>query len=239
MGSKDERPCESSNIVRTGAELARLTELDRELAEQLVARARTEGVNLVGENGLLKGLVKLVLEAELTDHLGYEKGDRAGAGSGNSRNDTSRKRVLTDVGPVEIDVPRDRAGTFTPQVVPKHQRRVEGFDEAILSLYAKGLTTGEIQAPLAEIYDVDVPRDLLSRATDKMAEELDAWRNRPLRRHRWAVYVARARPSAAVTVVLSRRADCGGVASGRGDVAGQKRLAGAERRSAAVTDSAA
>lgn len=105
----------------------------------------------------------------MTDHLGYEKGDRAGAGSGNSRNGTSRKRVLTDVGPVELDVPRDRAGTFTPQVVPKHQRRVEGFDEAILSLYAKGLTAGEIQAHLAEIYDVDVSRDLISRATDKVA----------------------------------------------------------------------
>ncbi|MFG3291104.1 IS256 family transposase [Streptomyces sp. NPDC048179] len=186
MGSKDERPRESSNIVRTGAELARLTELDRELAEQLVNRARSEGLNLVGENGLLKGLVKLVLEgameAEMTEHLGYEKGDKAGVGSGNSRNGTSRKRVLTDVGAVEIDVPRDRAGSFSPSVVPKHQRRVEGFDEAILSLYAKGLTTGEIQAHLAEIYDVDVSRDLISRATDKIAEELEAWRQRPLDR---------------------------------------------------------
>ncbi|MGX1474217.1 UNVERIFIED_CONTAM: transposase-like protein [Streptomyces canus] len=89
MGSKDERPRESSNIVRTGAELARLTELDRELAEQLVNRARSEGLNLVGENGLLKGLVKLVLEgaleAEMTEHPGYQKGDKAGAGSGNYR----------------------------------------------------------------------------------------------------------------------------------------------------------
>lgn len=130
MGIKDERPRESSHIVRMGAELARLTELDQELAEQLVNRARTEGVNLVGENGLLKGLVKLVLEgaleAEMTEHLGHEKGDRAGAGSGNSRNGTSRKRVLTDVGPVELDVPRDRVGSFSPQIVPKHARRVAG-----------------------------------------------------------------------------------------------------------------
>lgn len=166
--------------------MARLTELDRELAEQLVNRARAEGLNLVGGNGLLKGRVKLALEgaleAEMTDHLGYEKGDKAGAGSGNSRNGTSRKRVLTDVGPVGLDVPRDRAGSFSPQIVAKHTRRVEGFGEAILSLYARGLTTGEIQAHLAEICDVDVSRDLISRATDKVTEELEAWRQRPLDR---------------------------------------------------------
>jgi transposase-like protein len=184
MGIKDEHPRKNANIVRTGAELARAAQLDRDLAEQLIERARREGVNLVGEGGLLSGLVKLVLEgaleAEMTEHLGYEKGDQAGAGSGNSRNGTSRKTVLTDVGPVELDIPRDRAGSFTPAVVPKHSRRVQGFDAAILSLYAKGLTTGEIQAHLAEIYDVDVSRDLISRATDKVSEELDAWRNRPL-----------------------------------------------------------
>lgn len=186
MGIKDERPRDSANIVRTGAELARLTELDRELAAQLVARARSEGLNLVGENGLLKGLVKLVLEgaleAEMSEHLGYEKGDSAGAGSGNSRNGTSRKTVLTDVGPVELEVPRDRAGDFTPQIVPKHTRRVQGFDAAILSLYAKGLTTGEIQAHLSEIYDMEVSRDLISRATHQVSTELEAWRNRPLDR---------------------------------------------------------
>ncbi|MFF8848104.1 IS256 family transposase [Streptomyces sp. NPDC015127] len=187
MAIKDERPRESvANSVRTGAELARAVQLDRDLAEQLIERARSEGVNLVGEGGLLSGLVKLVLEgaleAELTEHLGYEKGDKAGAGSGNSRNGTSKKTVLTDVGPVELDVPRDRAGSFSPQVVPRHSRRIKGFDAAILSLYAKGLTTGEIQAHLAEIYDVEVSRDLISRATDKVSTELDAWRNRPLDR---------------------------------------------------------
>nr|WP_261991725.1 IS256 family transposase [Streptomyces sp. or43] len=186
MGIKGERPHDSANIVRTGAELARLTELDRDLAEQLVSRARSEGLNLVGENGLLKGLVKLVLEgaleAEMSEHLGYEKGDSAGAGSGNSRNGTSRKTVLTDVGPVELEVPRDRAGDFAPQIVPKHSRRVQGFDAAILSLYAKGLTTGEIQAHLSEIYDMEVSRDLISRATHQVSAELEAWRNRPLDR---------------------------------------------------------
>ncbi|MFD9409920.1 IS256 family transposase [Streptomyces sp. NPDC059989] len=184
MGIKDDRPREG--IVRTGAELARLAETERDLAGQLVERARAEGMNLVGENGLLKGPVKLVLEgaleSEMADHLGYEKGDRVGIGSGHSRNGTSRKRILTDVGAVELDIPRDRAGTFSPQIVPKHQRRAEGFDEAILSLYAKGLTTGEIQAHLAEIYDVDVSRETISKATDKVSAELDAWRNRPLDR---------------------------------------------------------
>ncbi|MBC9715869.1 transposase [Streptomyces sp. TRM66268-LWL] len=117
MGNRDERP-----IVRTGAELARLSKQDQELAQQLVERARSEGLNLVGENGLLKGLVKLVLEgaleAEMSDHLGYERGDLAGHGSGISRNGSSRKRVLTDVGAVDIEVPRDRAGNFEPAVVP-------------------------------------------------------------------------------------------------------------------------
>ncbi|MEU9382057.1 transposase [Streptomyces sp. NPDC048279] len=214
MGSKDERPRESSNTVRTGSELARLTELDRELAEQLVNRARSEGLNLVGENGLLKGLVKLVLEgaleAGMTEHLGYEKGDKAGVGSGNSRNGTSRKRVLTDVGAVEIDVPRDRAGSFSPSVVPKHQRRVEGFDEAILSLYAKGLTTGEVQAHLAEIYDVDVSRDLISRATDKITEELEAWRQRPLDRGRFPSVVATPERSRTYASRWSQQAAAGG-----------------------------
>ncbi|ATZ29220.1 Transposase, Mutator family [Streptomyces lavendulae subsp. lavendulae] len=107
MGINDARPREG--IVRTGAELARLAQSESDLAAQLVERARAEGVNLVGENGLLKGLVKLVLEgaleSEMADHLGYEKGDRAGNGSGNSRNGTSRKRILTDVGAVELDIP--------------------------------------------------------------------------------------------------------------------------------------
>ena len=141
---------------------------------------------MVGEGGLLPGLIKMVLEgaleAELTDRLGYEKGDKAGTGSANSRNGTSRKTVRTEVGPVALDIPRDRAGGFTPQIIPKHRRRVDGFDAAILSLYAKGLTTGEIQAHLAEIYDMDVSRDLVSRVTDKVVGEMTAWQSRPLDR---------------------------------------------------------
>ncbi|KPI21150.1 transposase mutator type [Actinobacteria bacterium OK006] len=187
MGSKDEPgPVESEHQVRTGAELARIAEKNRDLAEELVERARRDGLQLVGESGLLTGLVKLVLEgaleAEMAEHLGYEKGDPAGAGSGNHRNGTSRKTVLSQVGPVTIGIPRDRAGSFTPQIVPKHARRVEGFTETIVSLYAKGLTTGEIQAHLAEVYDVEVSRDLVSRATAQVAQDLAAWRTRPLDR---------------------------------------------------------
>ena len=184
MGSMDEEP--RGSVVRTGAEMAELAERERGLAESLVERARREGLQLTGEGGLLGSLVKLVLEgaleAEMAEHLGYEKGDRAGAGSGNVRNGTSRKRVLTEVGPVELEIPRDRAGRFDPQIVPKHARRVEGFDAAVLSLYARGLTTGEIQGHLAEVYDMDVSRDLVSRATAQVAAEMTAWRQRPLDR---------------------------------------------------------
>ncbi|MFD8652308.1 transposase, partial [Streptomyces mirabilis] len=188
MGTTNETgPHENTHQVQTGAELARAAaEQNRELAEDLIERARRDGLQLVGENGLLTGLVKLVLEgaleAEMAEHLGYEKGDPAGTGSGNQRNGTSRKTVLSQVGPVQISIPRDRAGSFTPQIVPKHARRVEGFTETVVSLYAKGLTTGEIQAHLAEVYDVEVSRDLVSRATAQVAQDLAAWRTRPLDR---------------------------------------------------------
>src|SRR5215831_807856 len=158
----------------------------QELAEELIGRARSEGVQLTGPGGLLTGITQLVLETaletELTDHLGYDKGDRAGRGSPNMRNGHSAKTVHTDAGPVRIAVPRDRAGSFEPLVVPKHARRVGGFDAAILSLYAKGLTTGEIQAHLAEVYGAEVSRELISKVTDAVNDELAAWRNRPLDR---------------------------------------------------------
>lgn len=157
-----------------------------ELAQQLVDRARSEGLELVGPNGVLTAMTKQVVETaldgEMTEHLGYERHDVSGRGSGNSRNGYSPKTVHTDIGPVRIEVPRDRAGTFEPAIVGKHQRRLEGFGDAIISLYGKGLTTGEIQAHLLEIYGADVSRELISKITDAVAGDLAEWQNRPLDR---------------------------------------------------------
>lgn len=159
---------------------------DVELAERLVEQARTQGLKLVGPGGLLTQMTRRVLEAaletEMAEHLGYGKGDPAGRGTPNSRNGHSVKTVHTDIGPVTVKVPRDVDGEFEPQIVPKHVRRVGGFDEAILSLYAKGLTTGEIQAHLSDVYGAEVSRDLISRVTDAVLEDMSAWRNRPLDR---------------------------------------------------------
>jgi len=159
---------------------------DRQLAEELVERARSEGVDLVGPDGLLSGLTKNVLEAgleaEMSEHLGYDRHDPAGRNTGNSRNGTRSKKVLTDVGPVEIEVPRDRDGSFEPQLVKKRQRRLTGVDEMVISLVAKGLTTGEVQAHMAEVYGADVSRDTISRITDRILEEMSDWANRPLDR---------------------------------------------------------
>ncbi|HEY7050771.1 MAG TPA: transposase, partial [Mycobacterium sp.] len=152
------------------------------LAEQLVATARTQGVELTGPGGLLTGLTRQVLETaletELGEHLGHERGERSG--SGNVRNGSSAKTVRTDVGEVRISVPRDRAGTFAPAVVPKHTRRLAGLDDAVLSLYAKGMTTGDIANHLADIYGTQVSRDLVSRVTDAVVEDMQQWQSRPL-----------------------------------------------------------
>ena len=153
--------------------------LEVRIARQLLEQAKTEGVSLVGPGGLLAGVTKTVLQAaldaEMADHLGYERGDRPPFPAGNHRNGTSPKTVLTEVGPIPLEVPRDRSGKFDPQIVPKHARRVAGFNEAIVSLYAKGLTTGDIRAHLGEIYGVEVSGDLISRVTDAVADELAAW----------------------------------------------------------------
>jgi len=116
----------------------------------------------------------------LTEHLGYERGDPAGRGSGNSRNGTSSKTVLTEDGEIEISVPRDRVGSFEPQLIGKRQTRFDGFDDKILSLYARGMTVREIQGHLAELYSVEVSPDLISRVTDAVLEEVREWQNRPL-----------------------------------------------------------
>ena len=137
-------------------------------------------------------MIETALNEEITEHLGYEKHDPAGqgAGSGNVRNGSRPKTVLTDsTGQVAIDVPRDRAGTFEPQIVRKRQRRLTGVDEIVLSLYAKGLTTGEISAHFAEIYGASVSKETVSRITDKVIEEMQAWQNRPLDEIYAAVFI--------------------------------------------------
>ncbi|MGH6654124.1 MAG: IS256 family transposase [Actinocrinis sp.] len=159
-------------------------ELEVRIASELLERARAEGVSLVGQGGLLSGVTRQVLqaalEAELAEHLGYEKGEGVGRAGLNVRNGSSPKTVRTEVGDVRLEVPRDRDGSFEPAIVPKHARRLAGFDEAVVSLYAKGLTTGEIQAHLEQVYDVEVSRSLVSRVTERVAAELEAWRSRPL-----------------------------------------------------------
>ncbi|MDX6346435.1 MAG: putative transposase [Streptomyces sp.] len=127
-------------------------------------------------------MLESALEGEITDHLGYDKHDPAGKNSGNSRNGTRAKTVLTDVGPIEVKVPRDVEGSFEPHIVRKRQRRLTGVDEMVLSLSAKGLTHGEISAHLAEIYGAEVSKQTISTITDQVMEGMAEWQNRPLDR---------------------------------------------------------
>ena len=155
-----------------------------ELARELAGQAREEGLRLTGPGGLLGRVTKHVLEAaldgEMDAHLGYARHDRAGRDGGNSRNGYRAKTVLTDIGPVEIEVPRDRDSSFGPQIVAKRQRRLTGVDDLVVSLVAKGLTTGEVQAHLAEIYGARVSRETISHITDRVLEGMAEWQNRPL-----------------------------------------------------------
>ena len=158
--------------------------IDDQLADQLLGRAQAEGVELLGPDGLLSQVTRAVLERalaeEMTGHLGYEKHDPAGRGSGNSRNGTTGKTLLTDVGAVDLAVPRDRNGSFDPQIVRKGQTRLEGFNDRIIALYARGMTTRDIRAHLREMYQVEVSPDLISRVTDAVVDELAEWQARPL-----------------------------------------------------------
>ena len=165
----------------TAPEAVPVKPVDQRLVDELVGRVQTEGLQLTGEGGLLQQLTKRLLESalegEITDHLGYDKHDPAGRNTGNSRNGTRSKTVLTDVGPVELEVPRDRNGSFEPKIVAKRQKRLTGVDEMVISLAAKGLTTGEISAHLAEVYGAQVSRQTIStinrqgdRGHDRMAE---------------------------------------------------------------------
>jgi putative transposase len=167
----------------TGRQLRQLFADDAWL-DELIDRAEQGGVTLTGEGGFLPEMIKAVLErglaAELTGHLGYELGDPAGRGSPNSRNGSTPKTVQTEVGPIGLDVPRDRISTFEPRLVPKGARRLGGLDDQIVSLYAGGMTVRDIQAHLARTLGTDLSHDTISKITDAVLEEVKAWQNRPL-----------------------------------------------------------
>lgn len=158
--------------------------ISNELIDELMASVDDQGVNLTGEGGLLPELIKAVLErglqVEQSDHLGYEKGDPLGRGSGNSRNGTSAKTVQTEVGAVDLDIPRDRAGTFTPRLVPTGQRRLGGLSDMIISLYAGGMTVRDIQHHLVCTIGTDLSHETIANITDAVLEEVTAWQSRPL-----------------------------------------------------------
>jgi transposase-like protein len=151
--------------------------------DELLAGARTEE-EITGQGGLLgqltRRLVERAMEVELTDHLGYEPHAEPPGGAGNTRNGSMPKTLVTEHGDVRIDTPRDRAGTFEPQIVKKRQRRFEGFDDKILALYARGMSTRDISGHLQEIYGVQVGRDLISKVTDAVLQDARAWQTRPL-----------------------------------------------------------
>ena len=157
--------------------------LPDEVLDQLMAGAKTEG-EIFGPGGvfsqLTKRLVERAMEVELTDHLGYEPHQEPPGGAGNIRNGSTPKTLQTEQGPVKIRTPRDRNGSFEPKIVRKRQRRFEGFDDKILALYSRGLSTRDIEAYLRELYGVSVGRDLISRVTDAVMEDVKAWQQRPL-----------------------------------------------------------
>ncbi len=155
-----------------------------ETIDALLKDAKLTGTSVDGVDGLLNQMTKAVLEralqVEMTDHLGYESGDPAGYGTGNSRNGKSTKTVSTRNGPVDIEVPRDRNGSFEPTIVPKRARRVGNLDDTILSLYSRGMTTRDIEAHLREVYGVQASRELISNVTEVVVDEIKVWQSRPL-----------------------------------------------------------
>src|SRR5918994_557876 len=158
--------------------------LDQGFLDDLMSKVDEDGVQLTGEGGFLPELVKQVLEAglqaELTDHLGYEKHDRAGHGSGNSRNGFSAKRLGTEVGDIDVATPRDRIGSFEPRLIPKGSRRVGGLSDMIISLYAGGMTIRDIQAHLERTLGSELSHETISNITEAVLEEVKAWQSRPL-----------------------------------------------------------
>jgi putative transposase len=155
----------------------------KELLDELLKDYKSPE-DLLGPGGLLKqltgALVERALEAEMTEHLGYEKHEAKGRGTGNSRNGATAKTLRTDDGPMTVTVPRDRDASFDPKIVGKHQRHFDGFDQKILAMYAGGMTVREIQGHLSEIYGTEISADLISRVTDAVVDELKLWQQRPL-----------------------------------------------------------
>jgi transposase-like protein len=158
--------------------------IDADTLDRLMDQIDAEGLELLGPDGVLTELTSQIMnramDIELTDHLGYERGDPAGRGSGNNRNGTTPKTVLTDAGAVPVDVPRDRQGSFEPRLVAKHQRRLEGFNDLVIGLVARGMTVRDVRAHLAEAYQVQISAELVSKITDAVIPELRAWQARPL-----------------------------------------------------------
>jgi len=152
--------------------------------DALLADAETAGVGVDGPDGLINRMIKAVLErgleVEMADHLGYDRGDPAGAGSGNSRNGFTSKTVITTAGQARVDVPRDRNGSFEPRLVPKRVRRLGSTSDLILSLYARGMTTRDIKAHLGEVYGVEVSHETVANVTDVVVDEVRAWQSRPV-----------------------------------------------------------
>jgi putative transposase len=158
--------------------------VDEGFLDELMARVQAEGLELTGPDGLLNQLTRQVLERaleeEMTDHLGYERGDRSGTGSGNSRNGFAGKTLTTEIGPVPVGVPRDRNGSFDPVIVPKGARRVGGLSDMVISLFAKGMTVRDIADHLDEIYGTKISHETVANITGAVAEEIRAWQQRPL-----------------------------------------------------------
>jgi putative transposase len=161
-----------------------LSAAEEQLLRELSERARAGGLKLTGEGGLLGKLTKMViegaLEGEMDDHLGYARHDPAGRDGGNSRNGHRAKTVLTEAGPVEVSVPRDRDASFEPKIVAKRQRRLTGVEDLVISLSAKGLTHGEISAHLSEVYGAEVSKQTITTITDRVMDSMAEWQSRPL-----------------------------------------------------------
>jgi putative transposase len=205
-GTIDDREAEASR---------RLAEvLGPSAIDALLAEANSTGTPIDGVDGLLNQMTKAVidraLQAEMTHELGYSYDDPAGVGSGNSRNGSSKKTVSTKNGPVTITVPRDRNGEFEPKIVPKRARRLGQIDEMILSLYARGMTTRDIEAHLLEVYGVHASRELISNVTDVVTDEIEIWRNRPVDEVYPIVYIdgirLKVRDKGAVTIKVAHLA---------------------------------